>query len=196
MTIADRPLLIRLRAREPEACEAFVDAHYRGVYAFLVWLTNDPEAAADLTQETFAGFWVSTARLDPARAPDLKAWLYGIARNRWRKRVRTLLQDSGRVAADLERLLEAPDKGPGPEAVLLTAFDSAELARAVSHLPADYREALVLRAFQEMSYAEIAEALGIGQGLARWRVNRARVWLRQALADGSEASMREEKSGV
>lgn len=196
MTIADRPLLVRLRAREPEACEAFVDAHYRGVYGFLVWLTNDPEAAADLTQETFAGFWVSTARLDPARTPDLKAWLYGIARNRWRKRLRSAQQDDRRCDADPVRLMEAPDTGPGPEAVLLAAFRSAELARAVKELPSDYREALVLRAFQEMSYAEIADALGIGQGLARWRVNRARVRLREALADGSEAGRREEKSGV
>lgn len=196
VTIADRPLLVRLRAREPEACEAFVDAHYRGVYGFLVWLTNDPDAAADLTQETFAGFWVSTARLDPARAPDLKAWLYGIARNRWRKRLRTLRQDVGRRCADPERLLEDPDAGPGPEAVLLTAFRSDELARAVSDLPSDYREALVLRAFREMSYAEIAETLGIGQGLARWRVNRARIWLREALAEEVTAGRREEKSGV
>src|SRR5437870_4088968 len=75
-----------LRAGERRACAAFVEAHYRGVYRFFTWLTRDPEAAADLTQETFAAFWESLG--DPKRgvAPDLKAWLYGIARNRWRKR--------------------------------------------------------------------------------------------------------------
>lgn len=196
VTIADRPMVVRLRAREPEACEAFVNAHYRGVYGFFMWVTNNADTAADLTQETFAGFWISTARLDPARVPDLKAWLYGIARNRWRKRLRTEHQDWGRSKEELERLAEIPDIGPGPEAMLLAAYRTADLMRAVSELPSDYREALVLRAFQEMSYAEISEVLGIAPGLARWRVNRARVWLRETLAHIEEAGRLEEKSGV
>jgi RNA polymerase sigma-70 factor (ECF subfamily) len=180
-------LLVRLRGREPEACEAFVDAHYRGVYSFFLWLTHDPEASADLTQETFTGFWGSTSRLDPARAPDLKAWLYGIARNRWRKRCRSARAAGEREGLALECAIEIPDLAPGPEDALLASLQTAEVARAVGELPADYREALVLRVFQELSYAQISEALGIGEGLARWRVHQARVRLRAALTEAHAA---------
>jgi hypothetical protein len=48
-----RPLLVALRQRERNVCEEFVDAHYRGVYRFFLWLTNEGEWAADLTQEPF-----------------------------------------------------------------------------------------------------------------------------------------------
>ena len=78
-------MLDALQRRDRRACEQFVDAHYRGVHRFFLWLTRDTETAADLTQEAFAAFWASVDHLDAAAVPDLKAWLYGIARNRWRK---------------------------------------------------------------------------------------------------------------
>src|SRR5947199_5824680 len=99
-----------LRAGERRACEAFVDAHYRGVYRFFTWLTGNPEAAEDLTQETFTAFWESLADGRRTVAPDLKAWLYGIARNRWRKRCR----DRQPSEAPLEIALEVRDPVPGP----------------------------------------------------------------------------------
>ena len=54
-----------------EVCEAFVDRHYTQVFRFFQWLTADREAAADLTQETFAAFWESIARKDPAASSTL-----------------------------------------------------------------------------------------------------------------------------
>src|SRR5207253_9654939 len=63
--VAEPEVLDRLRAWDRKAGEAFVDAHYRGVYGFFLWLTNDRDAAADLTQETFAAFWETL--------PDLEA---------------------------------------------------------------------------------------------------------------------------
>jgi RNA polymerase sigma-70 factor (ECF subfamily) len=169
--------LTSLREREPAACAAWVDAHYRGVHAFFWWLTRDAETAADLTQETFLAFWDSLARLDPSADPDLKAWLYGIARNRWRKRCR----DARDAAAALEEALEVPDESPGPEARLLERLEAEGVARGLAALPAEYREVLVLRVFQELSYAQIAEALGISAGLARWRAHQGRLRLHAAL---------------
>jgi RNA polymerase sigma-70 factor, ECF subfamily len=194
-----------LRARQREACEAFVDAHYRGVYRFFAWLTGDREGAADLTQETFAAFWESTDRLEAAgdaSGPDLKAWLYGIARNRWRKRCRddravgSGLPGEGaeRSLASLDEAADFPDGAPGPEALAMAALDATTAARAVAGLPPDYREALVLRVFQELSYGQIAEALCISEGLARWRVHRARAWLRAALEP--DWAQEKEKAGA
>lgn len=181
MAIEDRCLLERLQSRERAACEAFVDAHYAGVYQFLRWLTNDAEVSADLTQESFAGFWASLARLEETRALDLKAWLYGIARNQWRKRCRSARGGGEWDRSPLDQALDVLDSAPGPEEIAVAAERAAAVAQAVADLPPDYREALVLRIFQELSYAQVAETLGIGEGLARWRVHQARSWLRKAL---------------
>jgi RNA polymerase sigma factor (sigma-70 family) len=174
--------------RDRKAYEAFVETHYRGVYRFFLWLTNDPDASFDLTQETFAAFWESTAQPGRQGQPglDLKAWLYGIARNRWRKRCR----DGCRDLVSLEEALDVPDPTPGPEAEAVAGLEAGRVARAVAELPADLREALVLRVFEELAYSQIAAALGIREGLARWRVHRARLALRAALdlETGKEAS--------
>lgn len=181
MAIEDRCLLERLQARERTACEAFVEAHYASVYRFFYWLTHNAEISADLTQESFAGFWSSISRFRGEREPDLKAWLYGIARNQWRKRCRSARLGREWERSPLDQALEVLDSAPGPEEIALAAGDAAAVAQAVADLPADYREALVLRVFQELSYAQVAETLGIGEGLARWRVHQARAGLRKAL---------------
>jgi RNA polymerase sigma-70 factor (ECF subfamily) len=192
VVIRDQCLLERLRTRERAACEAFVDAHYVSVYRFFHWLTNDSEASADLTQESFAAFWTSLTHLDGARVPDLKAWLYGIARNRWRKRCRSARTRDDWEGLSFERAAEAEDPAPGPEEIALAALDSRAVTQAVADLPPDYREALVLRVFQELSYAQVAETLGIEEGLARWRVHQARLRVRKALATAPVG----EKAGV
>jgi RNA polymerase sigma-70 factor (ECF subfamily) len=181
-----------LRARQAEVCERFVDAHYRGVYRFFLWLTHNADTASDLTQETFAAFWQSADGLGPEQAPDLKAWLYGIARNRWRKARRDGKNGGGPVselqngAGDpSEGAPDMPDERPGPERVTIGALEAERVIRAVAELPPDYREALVLRVFQELAYGQIAAALGIGEGLARWRVHHARLRLRAALERGA-----------
>lgn len=174
-----------LRAGERRACEAFVDAHYRGVYRFFTWLTGNPEAAEDLTQETFTAFWESLADRRRTVAPDLKAWLYGIARNQWRKRCR----DRHPAEAALEMALDVRDKVPGPEAQALAGLETDAVLRCVMALPAGYREALALRVFEELSYDQVGAALGIEPGLARWRVHRARQWLRARLETEREGQL-------
>jgi RNA polymerase sigma factor (sigma-70 family) len=177
------PLLIRLRERDPGACAAFVDAHYGGVYRCLFGLTRDADAAADLTQETFAGFWESLARWDAARPLDLRAWLYGIARNRWRKHRRRAGHEA---EAPLEAAGELAGPEPGPAARLVGRVEQEALWDAVAALPPALREVLVLRVFEELSYAQIAEALLVSEGLARWRVCQARRLLVRRLTQSAE----------
>jgi RNA polymerase sigma-70 factor (ECF subfamily) len=177
--VSDCSLLNALRARDKDACEAFVDGHYRGVHRFLSWLTGDADAAADLTQETFAAFWQSLDHVNAPDAGDLKAWLYGIARNRWRKRRR----DARRLAMSLDEIDELQEQTPGPQALALLASERERVVRAVADLPPDYREALALRVFEELSYREIARALAINENLARWRAHQARRMLAARLTD-------------
>lgn len=178
----EQTLLAALRRRRPEACEAFVDAHYGEVYRFLLWLSGDCEIAADLTQETFAGFWRSLADLDKRTIASLRPWLYAIARNRWRKRCR-----DRHPTQPIEDALEIGDPSPGPEPLLLQSLDRERVSRLLLGLPPELRETLVLRAFQDLSYREIGEMTGAAEGLARWRVHRARALIRtRALAEMTE----------
>lgn len=169
----EQALIAALRRRLPETCEAFVDAHYGEVYRLLLWLCGDTEAASDLTQETFAAFWRSLADLDKRTIASLRPWLFAIARNRWRKRCR-----DHHPTQPLEEALDVSDPSPGPEPQLLQALDRELVSRLLLGLPPDLREALVLRGFQELSYREIGEMTGVAEGLARWRVHRARTLLR------------------
>lgn len=173
------PELGSLLRRERAACEAFVEAHYRGVYRFFCWLAVDPTAAEDLTQETFACFWESLGRRSEAVSLDPKAWLYGIARNRWRKRLR---RERSRPETDLEAAAETPDLHQDPEAKLLGTLDADSALAAMAALTPEFREALALRVWEELSYAQIGEALLITPGLARWRVHRARRLLTARIA--------------
>lgn len=179
--VPERSLWRRLRDRERAACEAFVDAHYQGVHSFFQWLTNSREAAADLTQETFAAFWESTNRPAGVEPEDVKAWLYGIARNRWRKRCRGARTSIHDHATALELALEQADRAPGPEHRVLSEWETTRVMEAVAALPPDYREALALRVFRDLTGAQAAAALGISEGLVRWRVHQARVLLRASL---------------
>ena len=73
------------------------------------------------------------------------------------------------------------DPGLGPEQSLSKEQRSAVIRHAISMLPADKREIIVLRDYMDLSYAEIAEVLGIASGTVMSRLHRARLALREAL---------------
>jgi len=161
---------LELREGKRNPCEEFVRLHYGGIYRWFLSLTGCPERAADLTQDTFAGFWQSLGRTVPQAPP--KVWLYSIGRNLWRKHCRQRKQ-LRRQDAELP-LDEIATAEPPPFA----AAEQQELSEAVqaqvSVLPDDYREAFTLRYWEEFEYEEIAAVQGISRDLARWRVFRAK----------------------
>ncbi|MBX3372686.1 MAG: sigma-70 family RNA polymerase sigma factor [Phycisphaeraceae bacterium] len=155
-----------------DARVAFVDETWRAVHAWLWWLTGSGDSAADLTQETFAEYWRSVERVD-VREP--RAWLFRIARNRyrlWRRAVRRTDRLRGRVGQD-----DVVDVRPGDAA--MDAELAAMLGAAVADLPGPYREALMLRVWSDLPHRALARVLGIPVALARWRVHRAIVLLRE-----------------
>ncbi len=112
------------------------------------------------------------------RGEDIRPWLLAIVRNCWRNR-----------AADVRRrghaVLPAEDDrplvsgGPDPEAEALRASDRRRLDGLIAALPEDFREVLVLREMEDMSYLEIAEATGAPIGTVMSRLARARTMLRE-----------------
>jgi RNA polymerase sigma-70 factor (ECF subfamily) len=158
-----------------DACAAFVAQHDAELFGWLAWLTRDRDSAADLTQEAFAEFWASVKRR-PVR--DARVWLFGIARNRWRKWLRRRRAHPPIAASGIETVV-APDAEDLTRRRELADLIAALLAR----LPTSVREAIVLRYWCDFDHRSIAAVQGVPASLVRWRVHRGRSLLRGWLHD-------------
>jgi RNA polymerase sigma-70 factor, ECF subfamily len=136
--------------------------------AFAVSLTNHPDRADDLVQDTILRAWANSDRFE--RGTNLNAWLFTILRNlfhsEYRKRKREVEDGDGAFAARLKT-------HPNQQAHL----DYEDFRIALAKLPLDQREALLLVGAQGMSYEEAAEVCKVAIGTVKSRVNRARAKL-------------------
>jgi RNA polymerase sigma-70 factor (ECF subfamily) len=82
--------------------------------------------------------------------------------------------------------MEWADPAPGPEAMLLDRVDGETLATLMAALPAEYREVLILREIEDLSYKDIAAVTGVPPGTVMSRLSRARLALRKAWADSEK----------
>src|SRR5579862_520600 len=148
--------------------EQIVMPHLDSAYNLARWLTRSDADAQDVVQESCLRAFKYFAGFDGQYA---QAWLLKIVRNTcfsWLKRNRpaeegVALEDNvdevegNRTAMDLN----AAGLGRNPEAVLIGKRDAARLDELIIELPAVYREVLILRELEEMSYRDIAEVVGI-----------------------------------
>jgi RNA polymerase sigma-70 factor, ECF subfamily len=148
--------------------ERLVQDHQDRIYALGLALTGNRHDAEDVAQDTFIRAYKALATYSPERVRDLKqrAWLHRIAVNVVRNRVR------GTRPRMVELNGSEPDHATGPEADVLMRAEIDELAVRVACLPARYREAVVLRHVQDLSYAEVAETLGQPVGTVKANVHR------------------------
>lgn len=175
-----------------EAREALLVRCRRTAYLVALQLLGDREQAMDVAQDTVLKLIRSFDRYDGAR--PLTPWVAAIARNLVVDLVR---RRKVRRADSLESLLaeeriEVPDGADSPETRAGRRQLRDRLARAVGELPPAFREVVVLRDYQDLSYDEIAAALGIPRGTVMSRLHRARCLLRTALSpvparEGGEA---------
>ena len=159
---------------DQDSGEAFVRAAYAGLYGWFYRLEGSSDRAADLTQETFAAFWESLDRMRGDASP--RTWLFAIGKNLWRKQMRDAR------AFDAERVEALVDEGPSAERLAEDGEFREAAEQAVRELPADLREAFVLRFWHEFEYDEIGAIQGVTAGLARWRFFAARRRLHRQLA--------------
>ena len=153
------------------------------LYGTAIRLTRNPDAAQDLVQDTYLKAFRARDRF--TAGTNLKAWLFTILHNTWRNRRRDLARS--RVEFDSETVEQA-DEGlssvvtfESPETLLMRATFDAELKSALEALPENFREAVWLRDVEELSYQEIADALGIPIGTVMSRISRGRRQLYQLL---------------
>ncbi|SQD98237.1 MULTISPECIES: RNA polymerase sigma factor [unclassified Parafrankia] len=177
----DRRRPARAVLREPEVFADLFERHGDRVHRYLARRAG-PDLAEDLVSDTFVAAFEQRSRFDPARGPDgALPWLLGIATR--------ILQGHRRAEARRWRVLERalPDR-PEPAAADRVAdrVDAnatvQSLVRALAELPDGERDALLLLAWGDLRYEEIATALAVPVGTVRSRIHRARNRLRATLA--------------
>jgi len=154
-------------------------AHLDAAYNLARWLMHDETEAEDMIQEAyvrvashFAGF----------RGGDGRAWLLTIVRNSCYDRLRQKGASDRNPDFD-EELHSAGRQAPNPETALLPAERSELVKKSLAQLPAEYREILILREMEQLSYREIADIAGIPLGTVMSRISRARQQLQRTLLD-------------
>ncbi|MGW5669976.1 RNA polymerase sigma factor [Micromonospora sp. NPDC003776] len=181
MQVAD-DVLIRESIRDPERFAPIFDRHAAAVHRYLARRVGPP--ADDLLAETFLVAFGRRASYRPMQL-DVRPWLFGIATNVLHRHVR---QEERRYRA-LARagLLETGPHtdDPSDDRLDAQALRSA-LAAALAGLKPRDRDALLLLAWAQLSYVEIAAALDIPLGTVRSRINRARRLTRTALSSLQE----------
>jgi RNA polymerase sigma-70 factor (ECF subfamily) len=148
-----------------------VDEYYSLLYRYAYRLSGSSAEAEDLTQQTYLA---AAVKLDQLRdLAHAKAWLFTILRNLFLKRMRreavvcwVSLDEVGDSFGD-----DVPD----------FEIDSEQLQHALNELPEEYRSPLILYYFEEFTYHEIAEHLGIALGTVMSRLSRGKTFLRRRL---------------
>jgi RNA polymerase sigma-70 factor, ECF subfamily len=187
-SVEDSALVARLQAGSEEAYEALVERFQKPVYNLALRLIDRPGDAGDITQEVFIKVFRGVASF--RGQSSLRTWIYRITVNEAHNRRRWMfrhqhnevgLECEGDDDTVVERAL--PDRGRSP-------FDSAAdrqkmllIERALLAINPRFREAVVLRDIEDLSYEEIADILQISLGTVKSRILRGREALRRELTD-------------
>lgn len=185
-TVGARPegtLVALAQGGDGAAREELARRARRPAYLLALQLTGDPEESRDVTQDALLRFFATLDSFDAAR--PVKPWLARIVRNRVfdgsrRRRARPAVSLDALCDDGFEPAL--PSGVAGPEELARRSELQRRIWRALATLSAAHREILVLRDYQDLSYAEIATALGIPAGTVMSRLHAARRALRDALA--------------
>lgn len=191
----DAALAAAAASGDDRAFETIVRRHAGLVLTLGRRLLGSRDAAEDLLQDVFVKVHASLRGFRGEAA--LKTWIARIAvnaaRNRRRDDARRLrvvapvasfrsrAGGDGDEAPSLDQI--APDGAPSPERVAMSAAARERIEAALASLPRDFREALLLRESEGLSYEEIATVLGIEIGTVKSRIARARARLQHDLAD-------------
>jgi len=170
---------------EADRARRFRDAalpHLDSVYTLARYLLRDPTDADDAVQECYLR---ALRHFDTLRGQDVKPWLFAILRNVCRvefgRRSRVLLYD---VNAEPDKPDDAipmwSEAQDTPETEMLRKLDAQTIQGLVAALPDVFREVIVLREIEDMSYREIAEIVSTPVGTVMSRLARGRAMLREA----------------
>ena len=168
------------RARFEQTVLPYLDAAHN----LARWLIRQREDAEDMVQESYMRAFSS---FDGFRGSTGRAWILTIVRNTcytWLQRGRL-----NELTTEFVEETHSPETTANPEALLLGEANRELLTKALEELPVEFREALVLRELEDLSYKEIADVSGIPLGTVMSRLARARNMLERILAGGTNKEL-------
>jgi RNA polymerase sigma-70 factor (ECF subfamily) len=163
-------------ARKQALFEQTVMPHLNAAYNLARWLTRNGDEAEDLVQEAFLRAFRA---FDTLQGQDGRAWLLAVVRNT----CFTWLKKKGEQAAVEfdEQVHGAADAAPDAEAVLLSEAALGSLHGCLEGLPLEFREVVILRELEELSYKDISEIARVPIGTVMSRLARGRKRLQECL---------------
>lgn len=161
--------------------EALAMPHLDAAYNLARWLTRGGAEADDIVQEAMLRAYRS---FDGFRGEAVRPWLLAIVRNCHRSALEQKKRHAAAPLDDRDDTQIAADD-PTPEASAIRHGDGRELNKALCALPEEFREVVVLRELEEMSYRDIAAVTGTPIGTVMSRLARGRALLKAELTGGS-----------
>jgi RNA polymerase sigma factor (sigma-70 family) len=196
-----RPRLVGGRDVSSEPQLRFRDTmlpHLDAAYNLARYLTVDATLAEDLTQDAFLRAFRA---FDTYKGGPPRAWLFAIVRNCWRDRVgekmrrdRVVISEVALSEGQVAELSAVADDSDTPETALARAREIDTVRGVIGDLPEPFRETLVLREIEELSYREIAQVTGVPVGTVMSRLSRARELLAKLLLPTPVAGQQERQA--
>lgn len=184
--MSDEDVMEQLQAGVVQAFDIIVQRYKDRLHNFLFRYTHNHEDCEDLVQETFLRVYRS--RHSYERIAKLSTWMYTIALNlaksMYKKKQRMSLISIHADESDPDdREFEITDAVMLQDEELHLKFSMQELEKALMELNDDFREAIILRDIQQLTYEEIAEITGTAMGTVKSRINRGRQQLQELIGD-------------
>jgi RNA polymerase sigma factor (sigma-70 family) len=167
----------------PRSFDATVLPHLHAAFNYARWLTNNNAEAEDVVQDACVR---ALRYFSSLRDDDARAWFFAIVRNTWYSRVARHAKVTGMEPLG-NRGESMADGALDPEARLLQQTTVARVRNALDQLPIDFREIIVLREIEGLSYKDIASVVQVPIGTVMSRIARGRERLLAALKAGTPA---------
>ena len=183
----DELLLRRAQRGDPEAFEQLISPLEQRIWRICWHYTGNREAAEDCGQEAMLRIWrnLENYRGDCA----LETWVFRIAANCCMDYLRKKKRDRSVSMEPLqEQGFDPADPSTGTEEQVVAADEQKRLREAITMLPEDQREALIMTQLEKVPYEEAAKLLGVSEGTIKSRVNRAKARLKEILSGERELS--------
>ena len=182
----DEDLMEYFQAGTEDAFKILFDRYSERLMHYLYSFLGDKKRCEDLLQETYMR--VHRNRHSYVRIAKFSTWLYTIAgnlaRSEYRKRKRRRMYSIQSINRDNEEYeMAIPDETFAPDKHAESALQEKYIQEALNRIPSAFREVVVLRDVQQLSYEEIASITGLPMGTVKSRINRGRTKLQGLLKD-------------
>jgi RNA polymerase sigma-70 factor (ECF subfamily) len=173
---------------DAESFERIVLAYQQRIFNLAYRLLGEREEAEDLTQEVFINVFRHLSKF--RGQSQFSTWIYQVTMNHCRNRLKYLKRRQHHATESLDNPVhtdegeidkDLPNEGDVPEDVLYRQQIQGLVQVALGRLQEDYREVVVLRDIQDLSYQEISDILRLPEGTIKSRLHRARLELRETL---------------